>query len=341
MQHKKQIIVAISMFLAVIIVGTIGYYHLLNVPIIDALYMTVITIATVGYREVGVMTSEAEIFTIFIIFWGVGTAGYAFTRSIAIFIEGSIRDIWRNKKVQKKIAKLEDHYILCGAGESGRVIVEQFLKKQVPFVIIEKEESIVNHYLEKGILAIEGDATEEVILEKAHIGAAKGLISALSKDVDNLFTVLTARQLNSELYIISRSIDKSSPSKLKKAGANYTVSSNDIGGRRMASLMLRPSVFSFLDITTHVGDIELGLEDIIVNEASEMVNQQIGKMRIQSRFGLIILAIKKSHQDIMTFNPGPEVILEKGDMFLVLGTDAQVQALKEYAKDDNQRRPCC
>lgn len=199
MQYKKQIILAFFMFFSVAIVGTIGYYHLLNVNLIDALYMTVITISTVGYTEVGVMTPQSKLFSVFIIFWGVGTAGYAFTRSVVIFIEGSLTDLWRNKRMQKKINKLNNHYILCGAGESGRVIVEEFLDKNVSFIIIEKDIDLVNYYIDKGLLVIEGDATEEETLEKAMISRAKGLISVLSKDVDNLFTVLTARQLNKGL----------------------------------------------------------------------------------------------------------------------------------------------
>ncbi len=334
MQNRKQVILILSMFLTVIMVGTFGYYHLLNVNLIDSLYMTVITISTVGYREVAVMTPEAKIFSIFIILGGVSTAGYAFTKCVAILIEGSLNDLWRGKKVQKRISKLENHYILCGAGETGSVIVEQFLKKQASFVIIEKEEAIVNHYLEKGLLVIEGNATEESILEKAKIKSARGLISALSKDVDNLFTVLTARQLNSELYIVSRSIDKSSPGKLKKAGANNTISANDIGGKRMAALMLRPSVISFLDIVTNAGEVEFDLEEICVNEKSEMANKRIGELRTQEQFGLIILAVKKSFEELLVFNPGGDVVLEKGDVFLVLGTESQVHNLKEYAKDN-------
>ncbi|WP_312648746.1 potassium channel family protein [Aminipila sp.] len=341
MRYNKQIILAVSMFLSVMVVGTIGYYYLLNVRIIDALYMTAITVSTVGYREVGVMTPKAEMFTIFIIFWGVGTVGYAFTRGVVIFIEGGLRNLWRNKKMQTKISKLENHYILCGGGESGRVVVDEFLNKKVPFVIIEKDETLVNHYVERGLLVIEGDATEEEVLEKAKVRQAKGLISALSKDVDNLFTVLTARQLNSEIYIISRSIDKSSPDKLKKAGANHTISSNEIGGKRMAALMLKPSVISFLDVITHVGDIEFALEDIIVNEKSDIVNKTIGELKIPECFGLIILAVRKNQDNFLTFNPGADVRLEKGDVFLVLGTDPQVSALKEYAKDNGERLPYC
>lgn len=340
MRRKKQIALTFTMFLTVIMVGTFGYYHLLKVTPIDALYMTVITISTVGYKEVGMMTPEAKIFSIFIIFLGVGTAGYIFSRSIAIFIEGSISDLWRSAKMQKRIAKLENHYILCGAGESGRVIVEQFSKKHVPFVIIEKDEELVRQYVERGnVLIIEGDATEEEILEKARIRTAKGLVTALSKDVDNLYTVLTARQLNSELYIISRAIEKSSPSKLIKAGANNTISSNEIGGRRMAALMLRPSVVSFLDIITQVGDVEFGLEDIIVCEGSELVNKKIGELSIPKQFGLIIVAVKKNSQENIMFNPSKDIFIENQDVLLVLGTELQVQALKEYAKDDGHRFP--
>ena len=339
MENKKQLLEILFMFSLVIILGTAGYFVLLDVSLLDALYMTVITISTVGYSEVGVMTPAAKFFSILIIFMGVGTAGYAFTKGVIIIIEGGIRDLWRNRRMDTKISKLHNHYILCGAGETGNVIIEQFQKKNVPFVVIEKNENVVWQFHDKDIPIILGDATEECVLEKARIKEARGLISSLPKDVDNLYTVLTARQLNTKLYIISRSIDKNSPSKLIKAGANNTISANEIGGRRMATLMMRPSVISFLDVITHAGEMEFNLEDIVINDESEMIGKTLGEIKVPEKFGLIVLAIKKSMFEKLIFNPGADFIIAKGDNLLVLGREKQVMALREFARDNGERSP--
>ena len=164
--------------------------------------------------------------------------------------------------MEANVTKLKDHYIICGAGETGYNAIKQFKKSNVPFVVIDVDDHKVHDLMEEDIFAIHGDATHNSILEKARIEHAKGLISSLPNDAENVFTVLTARQLNQDLYIVSRAIDKHAGAKLKQAGANNTISPNEIGGSRMASLMLRPNVISFLDIVTKAGDVVLDLEDV-------------------------------------------------------------------------------
>lgn len=337
MKEFNRIFIILAMFIILLAVGAIGYSFLLDVSLVDGLYMTIITISTVGYGEVGVMSDQAKFFTMALIFLGVGTAGYTFTSIVVALIEGGIKDIWRNRKMDRKIADLSNHYILCGAGETGEVVVEQFINKGYQFVVIENNEDVANQLIKRNILTIVGDATEESTLKLANIGSAKGLISALSKDVDNVYTVLSARQLNTGLYIISRAIDKSSPSKLKKAGANNTISTNEIGGRRMATLMMRPSVISFLDVITHVGDREYDLEDIIVRKGSSMSNHTLKELRIPELIGLIVLAIRKYGEKEIFFNPHSETMIEVGDILMVLGTQAQVNDLRKVALDDGER----
>ncbi len=337
MKEFNRIFIILMMFIILLAVGAIGYSFLLDVSLVDGLYMTIITISTVGYGEVGVMSDQAKFFTMALIFLGVGTAGYTFTSIVVTLIEGGIKDIWRNRKMDRKIADLSNHYILCGAGETGEVVVEQFINKGYQFVVIENNEDVANQLIKKNILTIFGDATEEETLKQANISSAKGLISALAKDVDNVYTVLSARQLNSGLYIISRAIDKSSPSKLKKAGANNTISTNEIGGRRMATLMMRPSVISFLDVITYVGDREYDLEDIIVRKGAPISNQTLKELRIPELIGLIVLAIRKHGEKDIFFNPHSETMIEVGDVLMVLGTQSQVKNLRKIALDDGER----
>lgn len=337
MKDTRKFVVISMAFMTLIIASTIGYKCLLGVNIIDALYMTIITISTVGYSEVADMTTDAKLFSIFVIFSGLGIAGYTFTSIVSLFLEGEFKNAWRRKRMESKISRLNNHYILCGAGETGHSVIQQFLKSDVSFIVIEKNEDKVRELMENGILAVQGDATQEDVLEKANIKTAKGLISSLSSDADNVFTVLTARQINKRLYIVSRAIEKNSPEKLKKAGANNTISPNEIGGRRMAAIVLRPSIISFLDVITHAGDVILDLEDVVVCKGSDMLGKSLKEVKIPEKIGLIVLAMRKNGQERLMFNPSSDEVLELDDVMIVLGTEEQVNDLRRLACDNGER----
>ena len=337
MKEKRKFLIILFSFILLIVLGTVGYMEILNLDFNEALYMTVITVSTLGYREVGGTTVVSMYFTMILIFLGLGLAGYIFTSMVNFFIDGELKEIWGRKNMENKILKLENHYILCGAGENGSYAVKQFKKSNVPFIVIDSDEHIVNSLLEEGVLAILGDATREETLEKARIKNANGLISSLPSDAANVFTVLTARQMNEDLYIVSRSIEKKAHEKLLRAGANNTISPNEIGGRRMASLMLRPNVISFLDVITHAGEITLDLEDVTIFKGSDLINKSLRNSDIHQKTGLIVLALKKhNHKDLM-FNPTSNEILGLGDSMIVLGTEEQVNKLRELACDNGQR----
>lgn len=283
------------------------------------------------------MTDLAKVFSIFIILFGVGTVGYVLTDILMIVVEGDMNYFWRKRKMRANINKMNQHYILCGAGETGEVIINEFIKNKKDFVIIEKDIARYQFYLAQGLTIIHGDATEEATLNKANIEHAKGIISTLPTDVDNVFVVLTARTLNRDLYIISRAVDKHAPDKLKRAGANKTISANEIGGRRMAAQMLRPSVVSFLEVVTSIDGEQLDLQDVIVGSNSEMVGKELRDLRIPDRFGLVVIASKKAGQSSMTLNPKSDLVLHKGDLILVLGDNQQVSALRKIADDTGVR----
>lgn len=242
MEQNKRILTIFSLLFLLLFTGIMGYSILLDLSFLDALYMTVITISTVGYTEVGEMNSKAKVFSIVIILLSLGTVGYIFTNIASSLLEGDLKLAWRRRKMEKDIGKLKDHYILCGAGETGLNAIKQFVKSDVNFIVIDKNKNIVDNLIEDGILAFQGYCTTEETLLHCQIRSAKGLIASLSKDADNVYTVLTARQLNDDLYIVSRAIDDKSHGKLKKAGANNTISPNEIGGTRMASLILKPNI---------------------------------------------------------------------------------------------------
>ena len=265
---------------------------LLKVDFIDALYMTVITISTVGFGEVGTTSNWSEVFSIIMIFVGVGIVGYAFTTVVAMFVEGKVKDFWKGSKMEKKIASLNDHYIICGSGELAEVIINNFIDQNLNFVVITDKREDLDDYSHHDILVVEGMSTEEAVLEHAGIERAKGLVSTLDSEVDNIVTVLTARNLNKNIYIIANAITKSGSEKLMKVGANKTLSAVEISGKRMASLMTKPNIISFLDVVTRIGDVELDLEEVVVKSGSYLENKNLIEAQIPNKTGLIVLAIK-------------------------------------------------
>lgn len=317
---------SIALLITLIFVGTVGYATLLNVSAIEALYMTIITISTVGFESVAPMDESTMLFTVFIIIAGVGLAGYSLSAIVILVIDGKLQQIWKGKILGNRIAKLENHYIVCGCGDTGEVVIEQFLKESIDFIVIDDNLERIQELNEKGIMAVHGNATEEDVLLEARADKAKGLISAMPTDGDNIVTVLTARTLNKSLYIISRAIDKNAPQKLKRAGADNTLSMTTIGGRRMASLMLNPKIVSFLDVVTQVGDVEYSMDSVEILAGSNLENKTLIEAAIPKKTGLIIFAIKRANEQTIV-NPSPDYRLTTGDTLIVLGTLSQLKKL--------------
>lgn len=203
MERKGRLIFFISVLLVIMLTGVIGYSLLLDVSLVDALYMTVITISTVGYTEVGQMNSEAKFFSIFMIFISLGTVGYLFSTIVSMLMEGNIKEVLRRRFMEKKIREMKGHYIICGAGETGGNAIRRLKRSGAEFVVIEQKEERVQELLEQNIQVIQGDATKDDILEKGGIKRARALISSLPKDADNVFVVLTSRTLNADIYIVA------------------------------------------------------------------------------------------------------------------------------------------
>lgn len=333
MEEKKKLKFIVYAFILLIVIGVLGYMILLKVDFVDALYMTVITISTVGFGEVGTTSDQSEIFSIFMIFLGVGVVGYTFTTVVAMFVEGKLTELWKGSKMEKKISALSDHYIICGSGELAEVIIKKFIDENLNFVVITDNIKDLDDYSHHDVLVIEGHSTEESILEHAGINKAKGLISTLDSEVDNIVTVLTARNLNKEIYIIANSISKSGSEKLLKVGANKTLSAVEISGKRMASLMIKPNIISFLDVVTRIGDVELDLEEVIVKKASYLENKTLLEAQIPKKTGLIVLAIKKIEGGQLQFTPPVDYIFKIGDVLIVLGREDQIDKLKHLGDE--------
>ena len=296
MNSKRKITLILVFLLVILLTGMFGYMLLLHISAVDALYMTVITISTVGYGEVGVMTDAAKLFSIFIIFAGLTAVGYGVSSLVAYFFEGEMRAAWRIKRMENMIQGMKNHYIVCGAGEVGRTVIKCLQENRSDVVVVEENEKQYEELVQAGIPAILGDATHEDILEKAGIGHAKGIVCALPTDSENVFTALTARQMNADIYIVSKAVEPTSHNKLMKAGANHTISPNEIGGQRIAALLLRPSVISFLDVITRAGDITLDLAEVVIPPQSGLADKKLSEAKIPERTGLIVLALKTGGQ---------------------------------------------
>lgn len=316
------------------VVGTIGYRNLLNVNWIDALYMTIITISTVGYGEVAPLTTDGKIFSILLILFSMAIIGYGITTLASFIFEGNMREVWRKRKMKERIEKMNNHYIVCGAGKTGSYVIEELIEKGEDFIVVERESDVVEQLMARDIPVILADATTDEALINANVKKAKGLVSALSSDADNLFTVLTVRELNEKITIVSKALDRRSNDKILRAGANKTVLPDEIGGRRMVSMLLRPSVMAFLDTITYAGEIELDLEEIQILTGSNLIDQSLRTAQIPEKTGLIVIAIEKKQDGKMIFNPSSAEILKDKDTLIVLGKQEQVNKLSDIASGD-------
>jgi len=325
----------IILLVTLIIVSILGYMVIAELPFADALYMTIITISTVGYGEVAEMDLASRIFTIIIIFAGLGIVAYSFTTIAAFLVEGDFRKILRRRSMERRVERMTKHFIVCGAGQTGSSVIEQFSKAGEPFVIIEQDKAKCEELSQDGYIVVNGDATDEEVLHEVNIEKAQGLIACLETDADNVFTVLTARGLSPSLHIVARAIEKSSHAKLKKAGANQTISPNEIGGTRMAFLMLRPNVVNFLESITRFDDQVLDIGEVTIRAGSDIAGRHLKDARIPEKTGLIVIAVKQPGKESMEFNPSSQTMLPEGAVMLVLGKLDKIQKLKQIAEDED------
>jgi voltage-gated potassium channel len=328
MDTTKHFVYSILLAVFIVAFGTVGYIWLEGWNTLDALYMTVITVATVGYGEVHAISIAGRLFTIFLILLGVGFFLYVVGAVVQFMVEGRIRTVLGRKILNNKIKRLKNHYIVCGYGRIGRVLCKNMRKKPVDLVVIESNKELIPVMEEDGILYVAGSATDEPALLKAGIKHAKGLVAALASDADNVFLILTARQLNPDLYVIARASQNESVAKLYAAGANKVESPYDIGAASMAQRILRPTVKSFIDLSFAYSREDIQMEEIPVSASSSLVNVMLKDSGIRQRFNLIIIAIKKPDGS-MVFNPSFETVINAGDTVITVGEYENLQKLEK------------
>ncbi|MFK5925125.1 MAG: potassium channel protein [Desulfuromusa sp.] len=309
--------------------GTLGYATIEGWGVFEALYMTIITLATVGYNEVHTLSHNGQIFTMLLIVFGVGTIAYTIGSMIQFMVEGQLYLLLGRKKVQKQISRLQGHYIICGYGRIGRLISRDFAAKPLPFIVVENDPARCQRLEEDGHLFIEGDATQDEVLERAGIHQAKGLVTAVTSDAANVFIILTARGINPKLFIMARASEEGAEIKLLRAGANKVVSPYTIGASRMAQAILRPSVVDFIDIATGHKNIELQMEEIPVALESHLVGKALSQSGLRKELKLIIIGIK--HDGQMFFNPEANTIIKAGHILIALGESPDIKKLELIA----------
>jgi len=316
--------------LLVVGLGTSGYSLIEGWGAFDSLYMTVITLATVGFHEVHQLSDQGKAFTILLIIFGAGMIAYSVGSLIRFTVEGELRQLLGRKKLQKQISKLVDHYIICGYGRIGNLICKEFTARPLPFVVVEKDPQLCQRLNNEGYLFVEGDATDDETLITAGIRQAKGLITAVTSDTENVYITLTARGLNPGLFILARAGEEGSELKLRRAGASKVISPYTIGATRMAQAILRPSVVDFIEIATAGHNLELQLEEIRVRGGSRLVGKSLMTSGIRKDLGIIIVGIKKGDGQ-MVFNPASETRIETGDILITLGESPAIQNLDAIA----------
>ncbi len=327
MVGTRHLIFSLSISILIIAAGTIGYMMIEGWPFVDALYMTVITISTVGFKEVNQVGEGGRIFTMVLVFSGVGFTLYVAAAVVQFMVEGRIRIIMGRRRLNKKIDRLKNHYIVCGYGRIGRVLCRHLKRANIDVAVIEKDSEQIPVMDEDGVLYIVGEATDENSLIKAGIERAKAVVAALATDTDNVFLVLTARQLVPELLIMARASQETAKIKLRAAGANYVESPYEMGAVSMAHRIIRPTVTSFLDLAFAHKRKDIQMEEIPVSNASELVNVQLKDSGIRQNYNLIIIAIKKADGN-MLFNPSFEAVIAPNDTVIAVGEVDNLQKLE-------------
>ncbi|MEX1188591.1 MAG: NAD-binding protein [Bacteroidia bacterium] len=327
--------IALLLILLVITTGTVGYMMIEGFNLLEAFYMTMITIGTVGFMEIHPLSDEGRLFTSALILLSFGTFAYGLSAITSAIVEGQLAAYFSGYKVKTEISHLSNHVIVCGYGRNGKQSCKQLKSRGLPFVVIERDEKVCDAIRDEGnILYIHGDSTDDKILQTAQIQNAKALISTLDLDTNNLFVVLSARNLNQKLHIISRASEEGSDKKLYIAGANNVIMPDKIGGAHMAALVSRPDILEFLDVLSSNDNVaESHLEEIIKLEfKSEHSNQNIAKLKIHEKTGVSIIGIRQPNGDFV-LNPSSDTILNSQMKLFVLGSNKQIDHFKnEYLK---------
>ncbi len=331
----KRLAVAAALLTGLVLFGSSGYYVLGagRWSFGECVYMTVITLSTVGFGELTRMgeVPGARTLTITLIVGGVGTLAYVQANVTAVLVEGAIGQAWRRNRMRKKIEALGGHIVVAGSGSTGKHVIEELIATKTPFVVIDRNhehlERLSQSMMNGEMLFVHGDATEDHILVVAGVDRAAGVVAALTHDKDNLFVTLSARSLNASARIVSKVTEDEAAPKMLKAGATAVVSPTQIGGRRMASELIRPEVNEFLDQMLRDKDKSLRLEEVVIPKNSPYIGHMLREAPIRRETNLLVIAVRQPTREFV-YNPEPDFVLEPGMTLVVMGAADGVKKLR-------------
>lgn len=329
-ENNRRILFAIFAVTVAIGLGTVGFYLIEGWSILDSLYVAAQTVTTVGYGDLTPATRNGRIFSTVFMLAAVGVVLYALTSAVQAIVQSELVATFGQRRQSRKMSKLRNHFIICGAGRVGSHLVRALLGGAETFIVIEKDPQRVAELLDLGVIVLVRDATQEESLQEAGVEHARGLAACLPDDADNVYVVLTARDLNPQLHIVARAAEEQAESKLIRAGANRVVAPTIIGGHRMAMALTKPAVHDFLGSIT-ANKLELAFEQLEVGPASDLVGQRLSETNIRSELDIVVVSIRRSHGEIL-FNPGGEAIIESGDTLIAIGHAESLMKLTALAK---------
>ncbi|MCP4756513.1 MAG: potassium channel protein [Proteobacteria bacterium] len=317
----------------IILFGTTGYCIIEGWNIFDSLYMTIISLTTVGFGEIHPLSQQGKIFTMVVIITGVG--GFAFIiRNISIqFLQPFFGTAFRDKKMEQLLKKMQDHYIICGFGRIGRDVCHALMKAGLSVVIIDKHGSDELEESKNHFPVINGDASHEEILIKAGINTAKGLVSAVTSEAENVFITMTARDLKPDLFIISRFEEAATKKKLMRAGADQVINPYQIGSQKISHMILKPTISRILDFAQQRGQFDLNIDELEIHTGHYFIGKSVKECRIRDDHNIIIIAIEKSDRRIIT-NPGPDYVFKQDDRIVMIANEKEIKSLlKKYKRN--------
>ncbi|MEI2319253.1 potassium channel family protein [Bacillus paramobilis] len=330
MNARKQLWIAVICMTFVVILGTLGFMTIEEISLFQAFWMTMITVLTVGYGDAVPETQAGKVFALLIIPVGVGIVTYAIGVVAAMIIEGNLFHAVRRKKMDKQIAQLQNHIIVCGCGRVGLQVVHELQEKKIPFVVVDKDESILE---KEKLLYVHGDATEDQVLHHAGISKAAGLVAIVANDAENVFITLTARGLNDAIKIVARAEKPETEDKLKRAGANKVINPSSMAGIHIAKGIANPLTVHYIDTVLYGMEQSFVIEEIAVGKGSILASKSLLESDVRNQFDVTILAILRNGDVI--HNPTGQEKLQEHDMIIVFGS---VEKLGQFEKELQSKR---
>ncbi len=315
--------------------GTVGFRLIEGWSLADSLYVTVQTLTTVGYGDLTPRNGAGRIFAVVVMLTGVGGVALAVSTIVQSVVQSELVATFGQRRRSRIMSKLRDHFVICGSGRVGSHLVRDLVRTEQPFVVIENDQQRAAEFSQRGINVLVGDATLEEVLREAGVERARGLAACLPNDADNVYVVLTARDLNPRLHIVARAAEEQAEAKLLRAGANHVVAPTIIGGHRMAVSLTKPAVSEFFDSITG-SEIGLGFEQVEVEAASPLVGQELRATPIRTELDVVVVTIRRQNGDTL-FNPAGDTKIEGGDILIAIGQVEALMRLNELARGSQNR----